>query len=173
MLDPEIDLTTDGLLTRGEVSDRQRSWYDDSDPREIFFPKKSLGKLRKTVVVGPGGLPQISLAEDDGSLTLPELLGEDDKVFKDSEDSELYADALDRITGVASFIDERCVSEGGNRCDRCGRLVRPWDSYQGNGEYPVCDACEKQMNTQDTQTKLISEMTSSPILVEVNLNAFR
>lgn len=169
MLDPEIDLTLDGLLTRSDVSARQWSWHGDSDPYEIFFPKKS---LRNLVVLGPSGLPQVSLSEDDGSISFLELIGEEDKVFQRMEDEDGYANALDRVLGVASYVDERCVSEGGNRCDRCGRLIRPWDE-NGQGEYPVCDTCEKQMRTQDAQTQLIGELTSLPLVVEVNLDAFR
>ena len=153
-VDPEIDLTLDNLMSQGddEAPNQLRFRWDSApDPREIFFPS-GIGHLIKKVRQDPEtGMSSVYLVEDDGSMGFLELIGKENEVFEEDP----YDTSLERILGLPREDEFDYISEGGRRCERCGRVVQPWEN---GGEYPVCDKCDREMEEQSAQENLQHEL---------------
>jgi len=164
-VDPEIDLTLDNLLSQNEEEATgqrvSRGWFSIGgaiDPWELFFPTGK-GLLKKGRINPVTGIAEVYLTEDDGSMSFLELVGQE----FDFEDP--YEFSLARILDEPQEWDDATISEGGLRCDRCGRLVRPWETL--GGEYPLCNECEVHMAEEDYQAEMRADILSAVALREV------
>jgi hypothetical protein len=168
-IDPEIDLTLDNLCSQNEAEEAAgqrdtQGWFllkNSDDPWDLFFPPRR--ELLKRGRINPEtGIAEVSLAEDDGSLSFLELVGQEFG-FEDP-----YEFSLARILNEPQEWGDATISEGGLRCDRCGKLVRPWDSL---GDTPLCGDCKSHMAEEDYQTEMRADILNSTTLREINAEA--